>query len=112
MTEFTIKEYPPNKYKADMEALLSEKGLHDAVIKITAARDTVDAIIEAAVWKCKEEQTSHPYIRAKSMLEVRQKGWNDAVQAAVRIIEEYLEHEDMSYGKKLLECLRNDVRGL
>lgn len=75
-------------------------------------RDTVDAIIEAAVWKCKEEQTSHPYIRAKSMPEVRQKGWDDAVQAAVRIIEEYLEHEDMSYGKKLLERLRNNVKGL
>lgn len=42
MIEFTIKEYPPDQYKADMEALLSEKGLHDAV------KDYCDKIAEDA----------------------------------------------------------------
>ena len=43
MTEFTIKEYPPDKYKADMRTLLHEKGLHDAV------KDYCDMIAEEAV---------------------------------------------------------------
>ena len=31
MSEFTLREYTQEKYKADMQKLLSEKGLHDAV---------------------------------------------------------------------------------
>lgn len=29
--EFTLKEYSQKEYKADMQRLLAEKGLHDAV---------------------------------------------------------------------------------
>lgn len=31
MNEFTLKEYTQEEYKADMQRLLAEKGLHDAV---------------------------------------------------------------------------------
>lgn len=31
MPEFTIKEYTQKEYRSDMQKLLSEKGLHDAV---------------------------------------------------------------------------------
>ena len=78
------------------------------------AEESVDAIIEAAVLKMKEElgQTTTTYIRPKSMPEVRAKGWDDAVQAAVRVCDEFLEHECMSYGTKLLERLRNKITAL
>jgi hypothetical protein len=31
MSEFTLREYPQEKYEADMKKLLKEKGLYDAV---------------------------------------------------------------------------------
>ena len=33
MNEFTLKEYTQEEYKADMQKILKEKGLHDAVEK-------------------------------------------------------------------------------
>lgn len=55
MTEFTIKEYLPDKYKADMRTLLHEKGLHDAV------KEYCDKIAEDA--------TGLGYIRYSSVTE-------------------------------------------
>lgn len=31
MSEFTLREYTQEEYKAEMQRLLAEKGLHDAV---------------------------------------------------------------------------------
>lgn len=80
-----------------------EEHLGDAVMFIT------EGVIQALK---KKENNTHPLVRVKTMPEVRQKGWDDAIQTAVRLIDEFIEHEDMSYGKKLLEHLRNNVKGL
>lgn len=88
------------------------------------AEESVDAIIEAAVLKMKEElgQTTttaglhqvvnHDYIRPKSMPEVRAKGWDDAVQAAVRVCDEFLEGDGYKEARVTLKLLREQIRAL
>lgn len=86
--------------------------------------DCIDNIIEAAVEKCKEElgqaTTSaglhrvmqHDYIRLKSMPEVRAKGWDDAIQAAVRVCDEFLEGDGYKETKVTVKLLRECIREL
>lgn len=99
--------------------------------------DCIDNIIEAAVEKCKEElgkQTTttavekciekdgEQYsssrwnmarkIRFKSMPEVRAKGWDDAVQAAVSLIDELLSDGETRYTHDEIKRLREFVREL
>lgn len=78
-----------------------EKLLDETVLFITEG--TIQAI------KHNLSPTSDLRVRVKTMPEVRQKGWDDAIRAAVGVIDEFLEHEDMSYGMKLLERLRKRI---
>ena len=86
--------------------------------------DCIDNIIEAAVEKCKEElgQTTttaglhqvvkHDYIRPKSMPEVRAKGWDDAVQAAVSLVDKLLALGWEKYPQEQVGALRERISEL
>ena len=45
MNEFTLKEYTQEEYKADMQRLLAEKGLHDAVDHIADRINSLASVL-------------------------------------------------------------------
>ena len=45
MSEFTLREYTKEEYKADMQKLLEEKGLHDAVEKYCDKVNSITSIL-------------------------------------------------------------------
>lgn len=86
-----------NDYQDDeIEELLDE-----AVIFIT------EGVIQAM-----KHNVSHPLVRVKTLPEVRSKGWDDAIRAAVRVCDEFLKGDGYKDAKVTVKLLRERIRDL
>ena len=73
---------------------------------------TLEKRYSEAIRRLSHDPASDLRVRVKTMQEVRQKGWDDAIQAAVRVCDGKIKDLGRGFITDVVEELREEIRAL